>query len=132
MDTKGSNKLIAEFMGHTIDIENQDGLFRLNSCMDAIESEINYHNWSDVHKVLDKIQSIYETDDVFGALLDICTTHVRISIVDEDFNETIDLKGDNPLTKLQAMYKIVVEFIEWYNDNKPLNNNQILGQSTII
>jgi len=124
-------KLIARFMGDTIDIENQKGLFVLNTTMDKVSHELNYHNWGDLMRVVDKIQETYETDEHYGVLIDITTTYVRISVVEEDFESTVDFKIEDT-TKLKATFKVVVDFIEWYNDNKPLNNNQILGQSTII
>ena len=37
-----------------------------------------------------------------------------------------------PFADIENVYMETVIFIKWYNENKPPNNNQILGQSTII
>lgn len=144
-------RLISKFMGWTThirtnhwistDVEEYDNIKlpeRLSWINDGyinIKSAEFDKSWDWLMPVVEKIQSIYETDEYFGVLIDICTTHVKISIVEEGFTTTIDLKfldGQEPITKTEAVCQAVVEFIEWYNDTKPLNENQILGQSTII
>jgi hypothetical protein len=76
-------------------------------------------NWSWLMPVLKKIQSIYETDKSFGVLIDISTTHVRIS--SGDFICTIGKTDENWVPfDISNVYLAVVEFIKWYNENEKI------------
>jgi len=105
-------------MGLKWDIENREGLIILDSSMSEKLDLVRYHSsWNWLMSVIDKIQETFETEETYGVLIDICTTHVRISVVEKGFETTIDFKLENSISKIEAVYKAVINFINWYNKN---------------
>ena len=125
MDIKESNKLIAEFM--EIELFNHS-LFGLMSNEEEHVGEegqpmpLSYHfSWDWLMPVVETIQSLNETNESFGALIDISTTHIKIStsIGSKNFNyvDSKPQKDWKPFD-IKRVYKAVVEFIKWYNNQK--------------
>ena len=106
-------------MGQTIDIERPDGLFTLNNTMSELDQEIAYHkSWDWLIPVVKEIREVLNTELTIDEFSNMRDTKMSISPYD---------------LSLKQVYEGVIEFIKWYNNkDKPPNNNQILGQSTII
>lgn len=78
--------------------------------------------------VVEKIEKIGETKKMYGKVINITTTYisidkgVKLSDTFERSNNKfiIDLKhhSNKKLSKLEATYKVVTEFINWYEKNK--------------
>jgi hypothetical protein len=82
--------------------------------LDGFRCDCYNNSWDWIIPVLRKIQSIYETDKSFGVLIDISTTHVRIS--SDDFTCTIGKPDENWIPfDISNVYHVVVEFIKFYN-----------------
>lgn len=146
MDTLESNKLLAEFMG----LKHHHGYDTWNIPLDMncdsariwrLEIQGGYQfkskllkfdkSWDWLMPVIDKI------GDELGFNVTISRSFATITVTADSkgfFETTCSHSGRlRPLTKIEATYKVVIAFIKWYNDdNKGLNENQILGQSTII
>jgi hypothetical protein len=76
----------------------------------AAHYNLEFHSsWSWLMPVVEKIESIGETDKSYGVLCDITTTYIRIGPI------SIDLKIKKNLSKIEAVYNAIVEFIKWYN-----------------
>ena len=109
MKTIESNKLIAEFMGITNIVSEDDFLSGEYDGDDVTVAEVfKYHeSWDWLMPVVEKIESLgywirMDYGDVF--------------IVNDDS----DIIIKNPMhedgyTKLSLVYQVVVEFITWYN-----------------
>ena len=115
------NKLIAEFMG---------GKFRkskdkntLNKYFDLkdkgyfyYENEIRYHaSWDWIMPVLEKIEQIGCIIEISYSLVCMC----RICVIGKKHEKAFNIINDNNggLEPIIAIYKSVVEFIKWYNQN---------------
>jgi len=115
------NKLIAEFMG---------GKFRkskdkntLNKYFDLkdkgyfyYENEIRYHtSWDWIMPVVDKIEQKGCIVEISYSLVCMC----RICVIGQKHENTFNIINDNNggLEPIIAIYKSVVEFIKWYNQN---------------
>ena len=133
-----NNELIAEFMGANFDVEGRISFlyssnehfpfterdFNHDLIADEVSEEVeefgsglnvevkSYHNsWDWLMPVVEKIESLEDKYDYFT---------VNISggnnpYIESSTGELIaDIAGFE-LTKIQATYKAVVEFIKWYN-----------------
>jgi len=117
MNTTENNKLIAEFMG----IESfKDSLASLNDGKINISKDVyeqaKYHtSWDWLMPVVEKIESIiFDENNSFNV-----TIGSTIYCVIQDSNgECYDMTYDGEKTKLLVVYKAIVEFIKWYNENK--------------
>ena len=115
------NKLIAEFMG---------GKFRkskdkntLNKYFDLkdkgyfyYENEIRYHtSWDWIMPVLEKIEQLGCIIEISYSLVCMC----RICVIGIKHEKAFNIINDNNggLEPIIAIYKSVVEFIKWYNQN---------------
>lgn len=144
---KTETKLIAEFMGLKQSDELYKGHFTylgddiinaglpfsngiMGNCMDVLPFDTS---WSWIMPVVEKIEGlkhgIYQVDIVQEG----CRVMESCKHFKNPIDKTIS-KVPNGTTKLQSVYMAVVEFIKWYNEQQQndLNQNQVLGQSTII
>ena len=106
-------------MNYKWDIEVKGKLHVLNTDLSKIKDTVSYHNdWNWLMKVIGKIENI-----TFNIENEVVSTWVHIMgegcFIDQR-NETITMQPNLPeqiLTKLEATFKAVVEFIKWYNLN---------------
>ena len=119
------NKLIAEFMGYKLDGDivrsaplDADGFDSYDGLVGYKITHAQYDSsWDRLMTVVDKIQKIYETKREFGVIIEITTTHIRISM--KSFNYYIDKTSDDWIPfDIKILFKVVVEFIKWYNTQK--------------
>lgn len=128
-----NNKLIAEFIGNDtneygldvfvpksmkpITTKNNNvvmqGIFEFNECL--------FHNsWDWLMPVVEKIESLnLEINGVLTSF-DVTISYQYCQIIDE---EGLGICGINThskdnKSKIEAVYKAVIEFIKWYNENK--------------
>ena len=99
MMSEEDNKLIAEFM---------DVQVRMN--MMGEESYRPDKYWECLMPVVEKIEHT-------SAYINIKGCHVKISTSAIDLGKLLWVDVNAP-TKLEAVYKAVVKFIRWYNENK--------------
>ena len=115
------NKLIAKVMG---------GKFRKSKDKNALdkyfdlkdkgyfyyENEICYHaSWDWIMPVLEKIEQIGCIIEISYSLVCMC----RICVIGKKHEKAFNIINDNNggLEPIIAIYKSVVEFIKWYNQN---------------
>lgn len=134
--TTENNILLAEFLGWSKNTVVSDGKGRYYDfiCPDGIEiieehedcycsdcgrsnttksflygEDLKFHNdWNWLMLVVEKIES-------YGHAVEISETYCLIS---STTNWTIANIGGGDYTKLSATYEAVINFIEWYNENK--------------
>ena len=107
-----NNRLIAEFLGQKSDKYEFPQFGYMNTKGDFItefnDSQLKFHkDWNWLMEAVEKIES--KGFDIF-----INTCVCRIVDVGEDRFEDIECFVNN--NKKQAVYKAVVEFIKWYNN----------------
>jgi len=117
------NKLIAEFMG---------GKYRKGNKKQSIEEryfgliEKGYYHWVSelrYHKSWDWIMPVVEKIEKLGCIVEISYSLVcmcRICVIGKKYEKAFNITNDNNggLEPIIAVYKSVVEFIKWYNENK--------------
>jgi len=119
MNIEESNKLIAEFMGLKVEgrlvianesIKSNNERF-LHHCSISMAK---YHiSWDWIMPVVDKIEDM---DVVASVQIEQPTIYIWKSSEESTFEDIcIDIYDR---TKLEAVYKAVIEFIQWYNENK--------------
>jgi len=126
------NKLIAEFMDWSY--EQQHRNFRYaddtkvwKKCWfdtygirrtDKNNPLLFHSSWDWLMPVVEKIETINDLDDGYCSDFVLTATyHIQnwtVSILDNN----IEVTEQEGLTKIGTTYKAVVEFIEWYNQNK--------------
>jgi hypothetical protein len=131
------NKLIAEFMGwkctsrksYNDDIlvlyTDKDTIFKYNKHgylynKNPWDAPLKYHSsWDWLMPVVEKIKSLgdsYEINGLYGKV------HYRwCHKYDEESNNEIQpIRINGKINELQllVMYKAIIKFIKWYNDNK--------------
>ena len=126
-----NNKLIAEFMGYTIEGE----YLTKPDMLEALSpEEVHYDSWSWLMPVVEKIESL-------GYTTSFKTNYLRINPKEGNYDEYVvwltfnkrswfmlrHIEGERSvgmpplyigtetLTKIEAIYKCVTEFIIWYN-----------------
>lgn len=119
-----SNRLIVDFMGIKSHMYSPDNYgwadqpyYSIHEdtpekVMKGIVSYVKYDSdWNWLMKVVEKIESIVFSNDVFYNLniLGGC----QVYIVSSNMEELVDISGE---TKLLSVYKACVEFIKWYNN----------------
>lgn len=119
MDTIQSNKTIALFMGWNEDeIQAEDwcGCNVLDDVFSGLKEMRHYapnERWDDLMPVIEKIEAIGMT------MVDIYKLHCRIQPVfyniSKDAMEWQLLHEERGKTKIEATYKTVLSFINWYN-----------------
>jgi hypothetical protein len=127
MKTIENNKLIAEFMG--IEILNFPYPTSKKVVYKSIKSNkisypsirgLKYHSsWDWLMPVVEKIEKlVFPNDEFFNINI---VGGCQVYIISSHINEIIDSSQGE--TKLECLYNVVVQFIEWYNQNK-LNEKQ--------
>ena len=61
-------------------------------------------------EVISKIEKIGETDKKYGTLCDITTNYIKVGHI------ILDHKLQDYSTKIEGVFKAVVEFIKWHNE----------------
>lgn len=126
MNTLENNKLIAEFMNNWFEKTNRDDTFieiginvpRSSERESSLYwlTDLEFHNsWDWLMPVVDKIESIiFEENNFFNV-----TIGGTIYCVIQDSNgEVYDVSYEGEESKFKVVYKAVIEFIKWYNENK--------------
>ena len=110
MNTTENTKLIAEFMGWTLDDKylNSYRKFNSNTFKYSLLSDLKYHSdWNWLMDVVGKIEN-------FGFEFFIVESRCKIAHNTDNSIETIigfEITG----RKIEATYNACVEFIKWYN-----------------
>lgn len=111
MNTLEGNKLIADFLGG-IEFNINKGVWQKVTIgsVRTIGKNLRYHtSWDWLMLCVDKIEILHESNNVL-----IGTNLTYIQVHNKALNEQETFKGvDN--SKLEATYKAVLEFIQWYN-----------------
>ena len=115
MDTKEiieGNQLIAEFMGYDFIAENSHFIVRESDYLEPYHHKFN-SSWDWLMPVVEKI-------DLMGFDVQISRISIKISRILENENPIISLVCGDVSQKLDLCFLAVVEFIQWYNQNKEL------------
>ena len=112
-----NNRLIAEFLGAT---ENSGGEFEMYGIIEGIDDDLYTEHFYFAKEM--KFNSSW--DWIMQAVLKIEETHIvdimgkAVSIHQEGDGEMlVDMCAFDSKSKIEAVNKAVIEFINWYNDN---------------
>lgn len=74
----------------------------------------SFNQWSRIMNIVDKIESIEDNKGSyrFNVAIEQCFCNI---IDNETSDDIVNIDGDS---KIEAVYRAVVEFIKWYNKNK--------------
>lgn len=101
-----TNVLIAEFMGIN--------KLSSNVLKKALLSDLDYHlSWDSLMPVIEKIESLKE--NLHSLDVQMCVD--RIAILVNASPLYVDIRQFSKKSKIEAVYKAVIEFIKWYNEN---------------
>lgn len=107
------NRIIAEFMG--VEFTKIGERFMASPTPNEVgscwEEQLKYHtSWDWLMPVVEKIESVRNED---GYHLIVCIEGTVCKIQNEDGSIIVDA---DDVSKMAAIYKAVVQFIEWYNN----------------
>ena len=106
-----NNKLIAEFMGLTI---ITDGISLFDTNYKPLK---DYHaDWNWLMEVVEKIEYVlplFPNDNSFNVTIG----STKYCVIQDSNGELVEFIGQEK-TRILSVYKAVVEFIKWYNQNK--------------
>lgn len=125
METIQNNIKLATFMNEKVDDQGMGGYDW---------DDLEYHcSWDWLMPVVEKVMELCSSNNPerFCHKFFIGVTSINIKMERNRVFTHIDQYYIEQ-TKMEAIYKAMVEFVEWYNEGRNLNQNQILGQSTII
>ena len=127
MRTIEDNKLIAEFMGYTAKDKDSveatligskyywhigNKMFYYIQGDWHVEDYLLFHiDWNWLMKVVDKIEDITNNDETYRYIIEILGTTVNVIETDR----IIPIAETFERTKIEATYKAVIEFINFYN-----------------
>ena len=125
-ETIKNNRLILDFMGVKPHLQSpdvytwNDGLFYSiaettpEKVMEGISKYAKYHSdWNWLMEVVEKIEEgTFDDENSFNVTIG-ATCYC---VIQDSFGELIEVIGEEE-TKQESVYKAVVEFIEWYNNN---------------
>lgn len=112
MSVLENNKLIAEFMG--IVYPMLDNVIVIDNVVTK-EDDLQYHkSWDWLMPVVEKIEATLD-DDGYGNNVLIETSSCTILSGNDG---SVVIGFTEGITKREATYQAVVEFIKWYNKNK--------------
>lgn len=149
METIEGNRLIAQFMGLR-PTKIAQGAFAVSvspyvsvvedteeKAMESLSRSLRYHSdWSWLMPVVEKIESLTQNSVTINKnnvrVWQITDNYiVNISLnedgfivsryLDTDFDYTVITGEKQTLTKIESVWQAVVEFIKWYNTQKPEN-----------
>lgn len=111
------NRLIAEFIGIKViegfnEHSGKKYLYYNNAVMKDYEALPDYKDWGDLMPVVEKIESF--TDETNSCIYNVIIEQSFVEIIDCHTSEIIVVTDAD--TKLEATYKAVVEFINWFNN----------------
>lgn len=110
--TEEKNRMIAEFIGHVRSGFNGELVFNTETREEFEVEQLKYHtSWDWLMPVVEKIE-------ILGYHVE--TTTTLIGIRNPKHNKDFYVVGVNieNLSKIEASYNAVIQFIEWYNENK--------------
>lgn len=109
--TEEKNRMIAEFMGHVRSGFNGELVFNTETREEFEVEQLKYHtSWDWLMPVVEKIESI-------GYNVNIRRLKTSIHPILED-KELFGFVCGDVSKKLDITYDTIVQFIEWYNENK--------------
>ena len=114
MENLENNKLIAEFMGWTLDDKDLNSYRKLNNNVFkySLLSNFKYHSdWNCLMEVVEKIRVTEKCND-FNINYS-CDAKIECEYYDKVF----EVYTSNTINTLEAVYNACVEFIKWYNVN---------------
>ena len=107
-----NNKLIAEFMGypkHKIDFVGK----RLN--FENSKHNTYHKDWNWLMPVVEKIESFVLNDD---NSFNVTIGATNYCVIQDSYGEIYENIEDSEETKLLTVYKAIIKFIKWYNEQK--------------
>lgn len=111
------NKLIAEFMGWQKSIyENlPDRMYKDNYSIGKPINQFEYNSsWDSLMPVVEKIETINRYNEYYPDMVTIWKNCCKIN----DGNNGNELFCNYATTKIEAVYRTVIEFIKWYNQQE--------------
>lgn len=111
METTQNNKLIAEFMGWTLDDKDLNSYRKLNNNVFkySLLSNFKYHtDWNWLMEVVEKIEDLGHDFDINKR-----ENHKNVFIRGSQYAKITSNK-----TKIEAVHEAIIEFIKWYNENE--------------
>jgi hypothetical protein len=115
MENLENNKLIAEFMGWTLDDKDINSYRKLNNNVFkySLLSNFKYHtDWNWLMEVVEKIRVTEKCND-FNI-----NYSCDVKIECEGYDKVFEIYTSNTINTLQAVYNACVEFIKWDSENK--------------
>ena len=115
MNTTDNNKLLAEFMGK----EWHNSFFAGVSIISPSNITYKFHtdyNW--LMQVVDKIETIKKDNLYFNIQIDKDKVSLFYTHISEPTKQTEMFFEWGQENKIANIYKIVVEFVKWYNQTK--------------
>lgn len=100
-----------------------------DNCMDVCDFKFD-SSWDWLMPVIEKIQGIFATKKEFGAIINICTGNITIACKGFYYCSSKPQKDWKPFD-INRVYKAVVEFIKWYNENHDTKTKDILSVKDI-
>lgn len=109
-NTKENNKLIALFMGIELTKDNKGNHPLISAPFPPIECFQYHSSWNWLMPVVEKIESLKFWVE---------NRYTYVAIGKKDHENSIISNSFSSLhnTKIEAIYKTVVQFIKWYNEN---------------
>jgi hypothetical protein len=118
MNNRENNKIIAEFLGaKKTDIQGiQKPVYYPIMGKSVYEDRLKFHSdWNCLMAVVEKIESFEDENRCAKFNVIIEQTFVEIISRNDNLEEIVKLDSN---TKIEAVYKACVEFINWYNQQK--------------
>lgn len=111
------NKLIAEFDGWilTDEFPDKNRTYTKNGNIE-LDTTFKYHtSWDWLMPVVDKIEKKGCIIEISYSIVCMC----RICIIGKKYEKAFNIINDNKggIQPISAVYKSIVEFIKWYNQN---------------
>jgi hypothetical protein len=118
MSTTENNKLIAEFMGFQ---QTNLGWYDAEEILLRAERDNTFDNlkfhtdWNWLMEVVEKIESIV-WEELNDTSFNVTIGATSYCVIQDNNGGVIEIIGQGG-TKIESVYKAVVDFIKWYNEN---------------